>query len=559
MNSWELCGSLENALAWSVREDSVWILRSHAACSFSNCPASRVEVEVWRKGSKITYQVEVRDFDVDQLGPFTSLSANTGETAILLLSRKGCAVFAVPSTESNTEVLPAKTLIPRSGIIRTAKWHPLSDVHVGLLLEDRWELMNFSCSSQALLTPEQTIKLRAKDFCFAEANASLLCAFRVLFLEDTDITAHRCIPDVVLLPPHLVKQCADYRWLSKPELVEHNVAILRTSSFPAETGFHELPEGPLPTQLVVLTCHPLVVVAVARQDGVVDIISLESGPALLCDRVDTGCEESVELHCFGPSTTFIAVVKRQFVFSMSLPWVEKLLGGVRNLAGAHTEIKTVVEGDVRHWTNISCTKGICIVEGKAPKMFDFSGTSSDSVALVPAAQRAISHFASPLTLPPNRDFCLRSEKNPETLCRSLAAIQKCLLGELGSRQYFMTQFVRDAPRRVQQSKEDWENLVVKVAAANAQHKRSVVAMEGLRDRERALEKQVKLVTAQLEDFWKSASIENVTMDLNRLHSKIYRLHQVVQLLAGATSAGNQEVRAANRFSPVLHLTQRTVL
>lgn len=105
---------------------------------------------VMASAAYLTLLAEIRGYDVEASGPFQQLIPNASGRGVLLVAPGCCAGVALPEARGHEtprdEQASAVVLVPPEGVefVKVA-WHPLSDVHAGVLVSNgRWQLLNLA-------------------------------------------------------------------------------------------------------------------------------------------------------------------------------------------------------------------------------------------------------------------------------------------------------------------------------------------------------------------------------------------------------------------------------
>lgn len=135
------------------------VSQSSSSSSSSSSSDALVRVAVLSRGSpqiEVTsreVKVHIPNYIVSETGAFQQLLVGAGCRGALLLAPRCCAAFALPGelldlTKEGTDCLEATAVAlepPEGTTFVKVAWHPLSDVHVAVLLSDgTWQLLNLS-------------------------------------------------------------------------------------------------------------------------------------------------------------------------------------------------------------------------------------------------------------------------------------------------------------------------------------------------------------------------------------------------------------------------------
>jgi hypothetical protein len=156
----------------------VVVIREQVPANFKNLPVSHVTLHLINKGSSSNaapasaeFFVELRNYDVST-GPFLQCWMNTEGNTVLLVAEQCVAVVELPldlSVMGGGSHQTTGTVLLSGQRVRRARWHPMSDVHVAILTEKQWRLVNllrYRHKEVCLDLPEV-----AADFCFSTVGS----------------------------------------------------------------------------------------------------------------------------------------------------------------------------------------------------------------------------------------------------------------------------------------------------------------------------------------------------------------------------------------------------
>ena len=158
--------------------DRVVVIREQVPANFKNLPVSHVTLQLINKGSSSNsapesaeFFVELRNYDVST-GPFLQCWTNTEGNTVLLVAEQCVAVVELPldlSVVGAGSHQTTGTVLLSGQRVRRARWHPMSDVHVAILTEKQWRLVNllrYRHKEVCLDLPDV-----AADFCFSTVGS----------------------------------------------------------------------------------------------------------------------------------------------------------------------------------------------------------------------------------------------------------------------------------------------------------------------------------------------------------------------------------------------------
>lgn len=339
-----------------------------------------------------TMHVQVPGYDV-QCGCFHKVIVSANARGLILFAPLCVAVLAVPDRVASVaeHSLRAIPLVPPEGVeFLKALWHPISDLHVGLLLSDgTWQLLNLA-QSAVVTNPEVHLNITfggsgesVADFDFAapsqtgsgDAGDAAWLAMTVVFLSVSGrmSVVSPVLPAVSVLPQAALDAMLEagcdqtQSWLKKAVCEHQAVAFSSRGSFvnvrnplnlhghreeycrrwrPFEQVLRERRDGDATPQrycsVRLITHSPLVTIARATTSGTVEIVVVSGalapkfdnkGSTLTCsvfEEIDLACGPSKSLVSLGPGSNVDMMIARTstLVAAIEFTWLTSLISAV---------------------------------------------------------------------------------------------------------------------------------------------------------------------------------------------------------------------------------------